>query len=41
MGPGSKSELLDTSQSILVYVDTNPEFAEGIFDPENLPKGVE
>ncbi len=41
VGPGSKSELLDTSQSILVYVDTNPEFAEGIFDPENLPKGVE
>ncbi len=38
VGPGSKSELLHGSQSVLVYLDTNPEFPEGIFDPENLPK---
>jgi hypothetical protein len=41
VGPGSKSELLPMSQSVLVWLDANPEFAEGIFDPENLPKGVE
>ena len=41
VGPGSKSKLLDTSQSVLVYLDANPEFAEGIFDPENLPRSVE
>jgi hypothetical protein len=21
-----------------LYIDTNPEFPDGIFDPENLPK---
>jgi hypothetical protein len=41
VGPGSKSELLTTNQSVLVYLEANPEFAEGIFDPENLPGGVE
>jgi len=36
--PGSGWEMRKKIFDIRLYIDTNPEFPDGIFDPENLPK---
>ena len=39
--PGSGWEMREKTFDIRLYIDTNPEFPDGIFDPENLPKANE
>ena len=39
--PGSGWQMREKTFDIRLYIDTNPEFPDGIFDPENLPKANE
>ena len=39
--PGSGWEMRETKSNIRLFIDTNPEFPDSIFDPEKLPKAGE
>lgn len=38
---GSGWEMRETTSNIRLFINTNPEFPDGIFDPESLPKASE